>query len=309
LKITNSLIKQAAEQRGWAVDVLSEDAGLLRLTLSNGKKLLIRSSLSPFTPATSVASADDKLTTYILAQEIGVPVAETHNITDVSQALKLLDRYHEIVIKPGREAHGNGVSTQLKNAEQVEIAYQVAAAYKSGVLVQPFLKGDDIRILFIGGQLAAAAIRRPASIIGDGHHTIREIISTENESGMRAPNYQKSLNLIDTAAAERFLGETIDTVTEVGRVYTVVGPANMGSGGTSEDVTDNISPRLIEDGAKMLQSIGLETGAADFIVQGETHNLLEINSNPSFGLHVFPSMGKSQDVAALYLDWLAKKAG
>jgi len=307
LKITNTLIKQEAENRGWNVDVLSEEAGLLRLVLPHNKKLIVHSSLSPFTPATAVTIADDKYATFVIAKEINVPVAETHRIAQVTEALDLLRTYGEIVIKPAGEAHGNGVSTQLKDVKQVESAFKIATEYKSSILVQPHLAGDDVRLLFIGSQLAAAAIRRPASILGDGKRTIREIVLDENSSGKRAPDYQKELNSIDVSAAERYLGRAIDLITEENKEYIVVGTANIGTGGTAEDITDEIQSHIVEDGLKILRTAGLATGAVDFIIGKKSHVLLEINANPSFGLHVYPSAGKSRDVTSLYLDWLVKE--
>ncbi|MDQ3123926.1 MAG: hypothetical protein M3Q14_04570 [bacterium] len=307
LKITNRLLKQSAESRGWKVEVLSENPGILRYSLPENLQVILQSTISPFTPAISVAIADDKYTTFLLAKENAVPVAMTHKVQDEEEGLRLLEQYGEIILKPAGEAHGNGVSTQLTTPEQVKLAYRRASSFKSTVIVQPQLQGKDVRVVIIGGKLAAAATRHPASVTGDGKQSLRELILAENNSENRSPGYFKALNLINIKAAEVHLGKKIDEISVKGEEYVVVGAANIGTGGTCEDITDSISSVIIADSKMILSAAGLETGAADFIVNKESHTLLEINANPSFGLHTYPSIGKSHDVAGQYLDWLYAK--
>ncbi|MDQ3065347.1 MAG: hypothetical protein M3Q36_03710 [bacterium] len=307
LKITNRLIKHAAEARGWKVEVLSETAGILKYYLPENRQIILQSTLSPFTPATAVAVADDKYATYILAQENAVPVAATHKVQDEEECLKLLERYGEIAIKPAGAAHGNGVSTALTTSEQVRSAFKRASAYKSVVIVQPHLQGKDVRVVIVGGELAAAAIRHPAAVTGDGERSIRELILAENESEKRGLGYMTELNVIDVTAAEAHLEHKIDELSVNDEQYVVVGAANIGMGGTCEDITDTVSSDVAADSRKILSAAGMETGAADFIVNDSSHTLLEINANPSFGLHTYPSLGIGRDISAQYLDWIEIK--
>lgn len=304
LKITNKLLKEEAERRNWKVEIINELSGILRYTLPSGKKIILQSLLSPYTSTLSVKLADDKYASYKLAVEAGVPVAETHLITTNDQAAMLLEKYKKVVVKPLDSAHGNGVTTNVTTNEQLIKAMEAALLYSSYVLLQPQVDGEDMRLLFIGGNLAASCVRVPAQVIGDGEHTLRQLIDIENENPERGQDYEKRLNLIDIKSAERYLGNGVNQIPSADQVCKVVGTANIGTGGTAEDKTEKTGESLIEAGKKMLAAVGLQTGAVDFIAGENEFYFLELNANPSIGLHTYPSVGTPQPVARIYLDWI-----
>ena len=308
LKVTNNLLKNEAERRGWKVEILSEAGGLLRYSLPSGKTVILQSLTSPFTGAVSQKIADDKYTTYQLALQAKVPVPETHIVKDKEESEELLQKYKTVVIKPLDSAHGNGVTTNVTDSTKLETAIEKARAFSDEVLLQPQLRGKDVRVLIIGGELAACAQRRPASVVADGVSTLGQLIVEENKNPDRGENYQKKLNLIDEEVARNFLGDKINEVPSKGETCTVVGTANIGTGGTAEDITELVPEALIEASKKMLAVAGLPVGAADFMWDEDSFYLLEINANPSLGLHVYPTIGDSRPVHKLFLDWISTEA-
>lgn len=307
LKITNRLVKNEAEHRGWKVEILSDSGGVLRYSLPGGESVILKSLLSPFTSAVAVEIANDKYALHKLALPLDVPMPETHIITTVNEAAELLEKYKKIVIKPLDSAHGNGITSGITSTNQLSDAIELALEFSETVLLQRHVTGNDIRLLYIDNHLAAASIRRPASVIGNGINTIGTLIEEENKSVHRDKNYQKKLNYIDIQAATRYLGDSINRVPEKGETCIVVGTANIGTGGTAEDITDSVQPDVVEAGQKVLQAVGIPTSAVDFIWDENEFYLIEINANPSLGLHEKPSIGSAQPVAKLYLDWITKE--
>lgn len=304
LKISNSILKQEAERRGWSVEILSDAGGILRYTLPSGKQVILNSLLSPFTDAVAEKIADDKYATFQIARELHLAVPETHIIASAEAAAPFIEKYKSVVIKPLDSAHGNGVTINITNLHDAAAAIKSASEFSDTVILQPFLSGNDIRVLFIGGELAAASIRTPATVIGDGKHPIRALIAHENTRPERGENYQKKLNFIDMAAAERFLGTALDDIPAEGESRVVVGAANIGTGGTAEDITERIDPGVVAAGKKLMTATGFQTAAVDFIGSPGNYYILEINASPSLGLHVNPSIGKPQPVAEMYMSWI-----
>lgn len=307
LKITSQLLKTEAESRGWTVEVLDEEASFMRYTLPNGKRIIGYAMTSRFTPYISVVIANNKGLTFTLLKDVDVPLPKTVEVFSHNDAVALLDEVGEIVIKPLDAAHGNGVTISIKTANQAKAAVRAAQQFSKRVIAQQQVYGDDWRLLFIGGKLAAACIRQPASVVGDGVHTIAELIEGENTGGARAANYELPKNFIDVSAAERYLSEKISQVPNKDEQVQVVGTANIGTGGIAIDKTSSVPSKMVEAGKRILEHIGMDTCAVDFLSDGDRFWLIEINANPSLGLHVYPAEGESQPVDKLYLDWLESK--
>jgi glutathione synthase/RimK-type ligase-like ATP-grasp enzyme len=306
LKITNRLLAQEAISRGWVVNVLDYRLGIIEYQdPRSGKKMLFKGANGPFTRATDIIIADDKVFSAQLAARLGLSVPETLTVADNTNAEDFLRQHEAVVVKPLDSAHGSGVTLDIKTNDQLHDAIAYAAQFSSTVLVQQQVRGEDFRVLCIGGQPAAVTHRHPATVIGDGEHTIAGLIDVENSSGARAADYKKSLNFINKTAAERFLGAAINTIPPAGQAVQVVGMANIGMGGSAENVTST--------GNEIARMAGLIAGhlqlaicGVDFLVS-ETDGMpyfIELNGNPSFGLHVYPAIGESVPVHKMYWDWI-----
>src|SRR5262249_13789627 len=119
----------------------------------------------------SVESAEDACQA---AEEIGFPVA----------------------LKPRYGNQGRGVVTNLRCREQVAQAYKTAQKVSPHVIVENHLSGRDYRLLVVGGRLAAAALREPAQVIGDGVRTIQQLIDDANRDPSRSDGHATALSLI-----------------------------------------------------------------------------------------------------------------
>lgn len=250
---------------------------------------------------------------------VTLPAMELYKSND--QAHAFMQQHGIIVVKPIDSGHGNGITTDVVDERGLQHALEAARPYsKSGeILLQAQVVGSDVRILVIDGHAAAAVYRIPAEVTGDGEHTLRELIEIENATNVDrgdAP-YVKPLNKIDLDAATRFLGERMDQeIPSRAEVVQVVGTSNIGTGGKSVECLSELPDTMIRDAEDAARAVGAFCCGVDFLYdkQKGTHNIIEINAAPSFGLHANATIGARINIAARYVDALlsaydAKKDG
>jgi cyanophycin synthetase len=307
LSISTQLILEAAKRRGWQSELLKEAHNFYRLTDLQGHKYYVRNVTSHKTSGVGVYIAQHKDTQYMVIEANQLArLVPTEKVVDVASAQQFMQQHGQVVIKPTDQSHGDGVTVNITTSEQLQAAIALASSLSSSVIIQKQIIGDDYRLLFIGGKLAAAAIREPASVIGDGEHTIRELVELENQNPDRGPGYQKRKTFIDIKSAEIFLQADMNRVPTAGEKTQVVGTANIGKGGVSIDVTDTIDPELVAEAERLVSHLAIGMAGVDYIVtpEGEAY-FIEINTAPSLGLHEYPSVGRARQTAEAFLDWLA----
>ena len=305
LSITPRLILAAAQRRGWQTTVLDEATALFQITLPDGRTYYIRNIMSHYGPGVNNLITQRKDIFYKLADKLGAQMPQTEVVTSLAQAEAFLDRYKKIVVKPADQSHGDGITVNITAKPQLKTALAHATKLSAVVLVQEQITGDDYRLLFIGGKLAAAAIREPASIIGDGQHTLAELMTTENYNTLRGEGYDKTMTNIDVEAANTYLGDDLHTVPAAGQRIQVVGTANIGKGGVAIDVTDAVDPKLAAAAQKIVDHFRLGLAGVDYLVtpEGQAY-LIEVNTVPSLGLHEYPALGQARHTPDIFLDWL-----
>lgn len=307
LSISTQLVIDAATHRGWHVEMLNEVRNFYRLTDIAGHKYYVRNVTNRKTNGISVFMAQHKDIQYSIIEANQLArLVPTEQVEDETQAQRFLHEYQQVVVKPTDQSHGNGVTVNITTAEQLKAAIKLASSLSSKVIIQKQIVGDDHRLLFIDYKLAAAAIRDPASVIGDGTHTVRELIAIENENPDRGQGYQKRKTLIDFESAEVFLESDIERVPKSGEKVQVIGTANIGKGGVSIDVTDTVSKALISEAEHLVRHLEIGMAGVDYIItpEGEAY-FIEINTSPSLGLHEYPAVGRARQTPEAFLDWLA----
>lgn len=309
LKITTQLITQEIAKRGWKFEIIDERKTFYRFWDDKNKEYLLRSNTSAKTSAVAYLYANNKSATNFLATDVGVAIPQTHVCDSLEQAKEFLEKHKTVVVKPIDSAHGNGVTVGIQDEIFLQDAIKYAKQYSQNIILQEFVAGDDYRLLFIGGKFVAAAIREPASVVGNGIDTIEELILKENKNPDRGVNYQTKLNIIDLASAKRFLGDKVKDVLNKDEKIFVVGTANVGKGGLSIDVTDTVEPKMLELGRQIIEKVGLGLCGIDFIYAAKQSDhtppkLIELNASPTFGLHHFPAVGQSRNVTKSFIDWL-----
>lgn len=259
--------------------------------------------------STSRTICNNKDITTVLGQALGVHMPATIVYDTDEAAHRFLDEQGLIVVKPADSAHGNGVTINVATHDQLSIAMERARqfALKDRVILQQQVTGNDYRVLVIDGSAVAVSERVPASVVGDGVHTIAELIEIENATNpQRGHNYEKPLNIIDVEAVQVFLGDKMNDVPAANETVAVVGTANMGTGGKAINRTNEVPAGMKEEAERIASTINAFTCGVDFMYDParDAYYLIELNSSPSFGLHHAPSEGEAIDVAKIFVDKL-----
>ncbi|MEO7909181.1 MAG: cyanophycin synthetase, partial [Roseiflexaceae bacterium] len=276
----------------------------------------IRASVTDRTGNIAVETASDKELTIRLLGDVGIPVPRHRLARSADEAIEIAERLgYPLVTKPLDVSHGRGVSIKLLNADEVRRGYAAAAVYSSSVLVETFLEGKDYRVLVIDGKVVAVAERVPAHVIGDGAHSIAELVEIVNRDPRRGIGHEKILTRIKIGhQAERLLqqaGYTLETVLEQGQLFYLASTANLSTGGTAIDRTTEIHYETREIARRAALVIGLDIAGIDIISPDISQPLrevgggiVEVNAGPGFRMHLQPSEGQPRNVARPVIDML-----
>ena len=295
------IIINEARRRNIAVDVLDAAGGLFQLT-SGGRTVRCRESLSELTSAVALSICDDKAMTRRIVEAAGVEVPEEVEASDRDAVQAMLAKHGSLVVKPARGEQGRGVAVDLDTIESVEQAIAIASAHSEQVLVESFHRGQDLRLIVIGYELVAAAVRRPAEVVGNGRDTVRELIERQSRRRSAATGGESKIPL-DTET-ERCVGKAgfaMDDIPPEGVSFPVRKAANLHTGGTIHDVTDHVHPRLKEAAVRVARAIGIPVVGVDFIVSDPAdpdYVFIEANERPGLANH------EPQPTAERFIDLL-----
>ena len=313
---TASLVK-AAEERHIPWLRLNEQS---LIQLGHGKfQQRIQATVTGRTSYIAVELAQDKEETNKILANCGLPCPKQELVRSADRAVRAAERLgYPVVTKPYNGNHGRGISIGLKTADEVRAGFASAAEHSSSVLVETVLSGEDHRLLVVNGELIAATRRTPGRVIGDGVHSIRQLVDTVNQDPRRGVGHEKVMTRIELDAQADLMmarqGFTADSVPAAGQEVLLRSTANLSTGGTATDVTDVIHPDNREMAVRAVTAIGLDVGGVDFLCPDITESykaaenkgsgICEVNAAPGFRMHVAPSEGTPRDAAGPVIDML-----
>ncbi|HEX5339217.1 MAG TPA: cyanophycin synthetase, partial [Gallionella sp.] len=266
------------------------------------------------TSAIAESISSDKDLTKTLLQACGVPVPEGRMVDSPEDAWDAAEDIGvPVVVKPYDGNHGRGVSTELMTREEVEAAYKLALDEGSGVLVERFVRGNEHRLLVVGGRLAAAARGESVAILCDGHSTIRELIATQINSDPRrgeAEEFPLDVISMDENPSVKFeverQGYTADSVPPQGTAVIV-----QRNGNVAFDVTDLVHPDVAATVELAARIVGLDIAGIDLVAEDISRPLeeqrgaiVEVNAGPGLLMHLKPAEGKPRPVGRAIVDSL-----
>ncbi|MDO9404721.1 MAG: cyanophycin synthetase [Polaromonas sp.] len=267
------------------------------------------------TSAVAESIAQDKDLTKKLLRAAGVPVPWGRPVSDVEDAWKAaLEIGLPVVVKPQDGNQGKGVAVNIASREHLELGYRAASEYGE-VMVEKFLPGCDFRLLVVGGKMVAASRRDPPQVVGDGVHTVRELVNIVNQDPRRGEGHATSLTKIrfDEIALARLgvQGLTADAVPENGQRVILRNNANLSTGGTATDVTDDVHPAVAARAVAAAQMVGLHICGVDVVcesmlkpLEAQSGGVVEVNAAPGLRMHLSPSYGKGRQVGTAMIDEL-----
>ena len=307
-------IVQAAVRRGIPYRRLTEGS-LVQFGWGRHQRR-IQAAETDASGAIAEAIAQDKALTKSLLASAGVSVPRGRCVEDAEDAWAAAQEIGgPVVIKPLAGNQGKGVAVNVQGREPVMTAYAVARAHGSGVLVERYFPGHDFRLLVVGDRLVAAARRDPPQVVGDGRHTIAELVEQINQDPLRGEGHGTSLTRIrldeialNTMAAQ---GCGPDSVPQPGVCVMLRNNANLSTGGTATDVTDHVHPDLAASAVMAARMVGLDVCGIDLVSRDvyqpltpETGCFVEVNAAPGLRMHLNPSFGTGRDVGAAIIDMM-----
>ena len=307
-------IVEEARRRGIPVRRLN-NYSLVQLGL--GRNLhRIQATLTDSTSAIGVEIAQDKDDTKRVLENIGLPVPKGDVARTVERALEIADEIgYPVILKPLAANHGRGISGRLNDEEGLREAWKQSSAYGSRIVIEQFAEGRDHRVLVVNKKVVAAAERVPANVVGDGRRTIAELIEEANLDPRRGVGHTKILTKIptDERAVEHLArnGRTMKTVPAEGEIVTLAATANLSTGGTSIDRTDEMHPDNVTACEMAAGVIGLDIAGIDILtpdisVPFRENNsvIIEVNAGPGIRMHTHPAEGRARNVAAPIIEML-----
>lgn len=288
LNIYAQIIVDEARRRGITAEIEDPEAGLFRLTFG-ARTVACRESLSELTNAVAMSRCDDKALTHRLLSKAGLMVPAQERVVDDAQAVGFLERYHRVVVKPVRGEQGHGVFVDLQSAKGVKSAIAEARKISDDILIEQFVSGQDVRVIVIEGEVVAAAIRKPASIVGDGKHSIRELIVKQSRRREAATRGESRIPVdVETERCLRHSGHTYETILEDGEFLEVRKTANLHTGGTIHDVTGDLHVSLADAAQRAADALGMPVVGLDLVVPAidqPAYWFIEANERPGLANH------------------------
>jgi GNAT-family acetyltransferase (TIGR03103 family) len=295
------LIVDEARRRGISVDVLDEKAGIFKLRYA-GHEILCRESLTELTGGVAMTWCQDKVLTSRRLNSVGIRVPRQHTAGDFAADAQFLKECGSVVVKPAMGEQGKGISVDVRTEENLSDAIARAAKEGGHVILEEFCPGQDLRVIVIGYKVVAAAMRRPAEVTGDGVSTLMQLIERHSARRMAATGGESKIPL--DSETERCLagqGLSYDSIPASGQIIPVRKTANLHTGGTIHDVTDQLSQTLRDVSEAAARALRIPVVGLDFLVAGpdvQEYVLIEANERPGLANH------EPQPTAQRFIDLL-----
>ncbi|HWT54813.1 MAG TPA: cyanophycin synthetase [Rhodocyclaceae bacterium] len=278
------------------------------------KQRRIQAAETDRSSAIAESIAQDKELTKKLLHAGGVPVPMGRPVMDADDAWAAAQEVGvPVVVKPLDGNQGKGVSVNLHTREQVFAGYEFARSFRRNIMVERYLPGHDFRMLVVGDKLVAAARREPPYVVGDGERTIKQLVDIVNLDPQRGDGHATSLTKIrlDEIAIGILTKQdlTVDSVPAKGVRVILRNNANLSTGGTATDVTDDVHPDVAARAVEAARMIGLDVCGIDALaetlqrpMEEQNGGVVEVNAAPGLRMHLAPSFGKGRDVGKAIID-------
>ena len=311
---STAAVVEEAKRRGIPVRRLN-NYSLVQLGLGKNLKR-IQATLTDYTSAIAVEIAQDKDDTKRVLGNIGLPVPKGDVARTLDHALEIVAEIgFPVILKPLDASHGRGISARIDSEDQLRAGWDDARQYGSRIVVEQFASGKDHRVLVVNGKMVACAERVPAHVVGDGTSTIAQLIEKENRDPRRGVGHTKTLTRLpnDEKTVRYLAGQklTLESVAERGQIVGLRGTANLSTGGTAIDRTDEMHPANITACEMAAGIIGLDIAGIDVLTEDISvpfrENgavIIEVNAGPGIRMHTHPTEGKSRNVGAPIIDML-----
>lgn len=282
------IIINEARRRGIGVKVLDRENNYFSLFFG-GRSIVCRESLSELTSAVAMSRCADKSITHNLLKAINISLPDQCVAKEDESDFDFLKKHKHIAVKPADGEQGQGISLLVRSSDELELAIRRAKQVSNKVVLEEFVKGQDLRIVVIDFEVVAAAIRKPAEVMGDGKHTVKELIAKQSRRREMATGGESSIPMDkETEKCIHELGYSFNDVLPLQKILQVRKTANLHTGGTIHDVTEELNTKLAEAAVKVAKTLDIPVVGIDFMVpspEAEEYVFIEANERPGLANH------------------------
>lgn len=288
-----AIIVNEALRRGIHVEVTDTEGGFFRL-IHGGRSVHCRESLSELTSGVAVSICDDKAVTRRVVSRAGLRVPTQLDLkpgmdNEDAEIEKFITEHKAVVVKPARGEQGRGVAVGLTKLDDAKEAIRIARPFSNRVIMEEMIRGIDLRVIVIDFRVVAAAVRRPPFVIGDGSNNIRSLIESQSRRRLAATGGESMIPVdVETERCLALEGYTLEDVLLQGEELQTRKTANLHTGGTIHDVTDELHPKLSEAAIVAARAIEIPVVGVDFIVSSprmDHYAFIEANERPGLANH------------------------
>ena len=320
MELSTQILIFDAIQQGVLVEVIDRQDQFLKLQLGNHIEYVKNGNMTSKDSYVSPLMMANKTVTKKVLKSQGFRVPNGDEFNDVETAMRAYHLFSKqgIVIKPKSTNFGLGISIFKDGVsyEDYQTALEIAFKEDSSVLIEEFLPGTEYRFFVLNGKVEAVLLRVPANVIGDGVHSIKDLVHQKNQDALRGTDHRTPLELIQLGELEVLMlkaqGYQINTIPKKDEVVYLRENSNISTGGDSIDVTDQFTDDYKQIAIEAVAALGAKISGIDLIIEDFTvpatnefaYGIIEANFNPSMYMHIYPYQGTSRRLTMKILKFL-----
>ena len=301
-----------AIQKGLNIEILDERDQFLSLQFGDHLEYVKNGNMTSHDSYISPLIMENKVVTKKVLAKAGFNVPQSIEFTDVKSAVENFPLFENraVVIKPKSTNFGLGISIfqqGVTNREDFAKAVEIAFREDKEIMVEDYLQGTEYRFFVLGDQTLAVLLRVPANVIGDGVHTVAELVAAKNDHPLRGDGSRTPLKKIVLGDIEQLQlkeqGLTVDAIPAKDQLVQLRANSNISTGGDSIDMTDEMHASYKEIAVGICKAMGAAVCGVDLIIPDlkkpaepslRSWGVIEANFNPMMMMHIFPFSGQSR---------------
>ena len=301
-----------AIQKGLNIEILDERDQFISLQFGEHLEYVKNGNMTSHDSYISPLIMENKVVTKKVLAKAGFNVPQSIEFTDVKSAVENFPLFENraVVIKPKSTNFGLGISIfQQGVTDRDDFAKAVEIAFREDkeIMVEDYLLGTEYRFFVLGDQTLAVLLRVPANVIGDGVHTVAELVAAKNDHPLRGDGSRTPLKKIALGDIEQLQlkeqGLTVDSIPAKDQLVQLRANSNISTGGDSIDMTDEMHASYKEIAVGISKAMGAAVCGVDLIIPDlkqpaepslRSWGVIEANFNPMMMMHIFPFSGQSR---------------
>ena len=320
MELSTQAVIEDAIKNGIKVTVIDENDQFIRLEYKDHIEYVKNGNMTSKDSYISPLIMENKVVTKKVLAEKGFRVPKGYEVSSLEEAVQKFNyvRNKPIVIKPKSTNFGLGI-TIFKNGtdslENYSKAVNFALKEDKDILIEEFIEGTEYRFFVIEGKTEAVLLRVPANVVGDGRHTIRELVEMKNANPLRGDAKKTPLKKIELGEIEHLQlaeqGLNFESILENNEVAYLRENSNISTGGDSVDMTDEVHESYKKLAVDISNAMMSKVCGVDLIIpdikkecNSDNYGVIEANFNPMMMMHIYPHSGKSRRLSLNVLKML-----